>query len=413
MQHRTRANQEAWRRLTSAEPVLVNVALAGEAVPGFTPTTILTSGPPLPWSEYAGAQRKAILYGALYERLAASEEEADRLIREGKIEVEPCHHHGCVGSVAGIYTASMPVFMVENQTQGNFGFCNFYEGESPRRLNYGVWGDDVRQRLEVIDTTLAPVLGEAIRRRGGLPLKPLMARALRMGDELHSRNTAATMLFTRALLPQLLEMHREGFPGVAETVRFLDESDYTYLRLSMAASKAATDAARDVEGSSMVVAMSISCKEFGIRVSGLGEEWFRGPHATAEGKFFDGFTADDISWMGGESQVTEVAGLGGFAQACAFPLQAYQGGSPEVMIANNLAMYDITLGEHPDYRIPFFGFRGTPVGIDIFKVLETGILPVIDAGLGGKDGGQIGAGFIRAPRECFELAAEAYRDRYG
>lgn len=413
IERRERANQEAFRRLTSADPVLVDVRAAGEVVPGMTPTTILTSGPPHRWEEYVGPQRRALSYGAMHEGLAATEEEAAKRFASGELTIEPCHHHGCVGSVAGIYTASMPVFVVENGTGDNVGFCNFYEGEAQRRLNYGTYGDDVKARLDFIEQVAAPVIGQAVLASGGIPLKPIMSRALRMGDELHSRNTAATVLFARALFPHLVGGTGEEVERVRQALAFLEASDYFFLRLSMAASKVAVDAAQAVEGSSMVSTMSISCNGYGIRVSGLGDEWFVGPHAVVEGHFFDGYDADDLVWMGGESQVTETAGLGGFAQACAFPLQRYQGGTPQAMIENNLAMYRITIGEHPDYFIPYFQFRGTPTGIDIFKVVETGITPVIDGGLGGRDGGQIGAGVLRAPIECFELAVDAYQARYG
>lgn len=409
---REEANQIAFDRLTGADPVLVDVRLAGEVIPGMTSNTVLTSGPPHPWEQYHGPQRQALVYGAIYEGLAESEEEAAAKYAAGEILIEPCHHHGCVGSVAGIYTSSMPVFVVSNVAGDNYAFCNFYEGESRRRLNYGTYGEDVRQRLEFINEVLAPVIGDAVRASGGIPLKSMMSRALRMGDELHSRNTAATVLFTRMLFPYLLDTGG-GIDKVRQTLSFLAESDYFFLRLSMAASKAAVDAAADIDASSVVTTMSISCNGYGIRVSGLGSEWFVGPEPVVQGHFFEGYTADDLVWMGGESQVTETAGLGGFAQACAFPLQKYQGGTPEVMIANNLDMYRITVGEHSDYFIPFFQFRGTPVGIDIFKVLETGITPVIDGGLGGRDGGQIGAGVLRAPLECFEQAAAAYEAKYG
>jgi hypothetical protein len=407
------ANQVAFERLTTADPILVDVRPAGDVIPGFESNTILTSGPPHSWEEYVGGQRNAIIYGALFEGLAGTEREAERKLAAGEIQVDPCHHHGCVGSVAGIYTASMPVFVVKNATHGNLGFCNFYEGESRRRLNYGVYGDDVRDRLLFIQEVVAPVIKEAVHVSGGIRLKPIMARALRLGDELHSRNTAATLLFTRELFRSLLEVHQTRPEHVEQSLAFLAESDYFFLRLSMAASKASVDAAHGVEGSSLVSTMSLSCQGFAIRVSGLEGEWFRGPPAVVQGKFFEGFSEVDLHWMGGESQVAETNGLGGFAQACAFPLQTYQGGTPEAMIRMNEAMYQITFGEHPDFKIPFFGYRGTPTGIDLLKVVDTGTTPVIDAGLGGRDGGQIGAGVLRAPIECFERAAAAFEDRYG
>lgn len=412
-QQRNEANRLAFDRMTGTDPVLVDIQRAGDVIPGMTPTTILTSGPPLDWPQYTGPQRNALIYGAMYEGLAEDEDDAIEKFDAGAIQIEPCHHHGAVGSVAGIYTASMPVFVVENRAGGSTGYCNLYEGESHRRLNYGVYGPDVKERLDRVNGVIADVIGEAVRAAGGVELKPMMSRALRMGDELHSRNTAATVLFTRALAPELVRLGQSSADEVQETLAFLAESDYFFLRLSMAASKAAVDAAHGIEHSSVVSTMSLSCKGFGIRVSGLGDEWFTGPHCTVDGHYFDGYSADDLVWMGGESLVTETAGLGGFAQVNAFPLQRYQGGSPQAMIANNLEMYEITVGEHPDYLIPFFEFRGTPTGIDLFKVVESGITPVIDGGLGGRDGGQIGAGVIRAPMECFEKAAEAYQRRYG
>lgn len=409
---RSAANTLAYQRLCEAEPILRDVLPALEAVPGMEPNLVLTSGPALPFEEYIGGQRKAIVYGAMYEGLGSSYEEAERLLREGSIRVGACHDHGCVGSVAGIYTASMPVFVVENTAHGNTGYCNFYEGESRKRLNYGFYDDDVRDQLRRIDDQIAPVIGNAVRRSGGVPLKPLMRRALHMGDELHSRNTAATLLFGRELFHHLLDLAGTRRAEVEQTLDFLAASDYFFLRISMAAGKAIADGARAVEHSSVVTAMSIYCSGYAIRVSGLGDEWFLGPFPTVEARLFEGYTESDIEWIGGESLITETVGLGGFAQAAAFPLQSYQGGSPTAMVENNVAMYDITVGENSDFRIPYLGYRGTPTGIDIFKVAQTGITPVLDAGLAGRDGGQIGAGVVRAPIECFTEAVAAYRRRY-
>ncbi len=411
---RAAANAEAVGRMTSAEPLLIDVRPAGEAIPGMTGRTILTSGPPMPWPEYYGGQRNAVIYGALYEGLASDPADADAKLSDGRITLAATHDHGCVGSVAGIYTASMPVFVVENTTAGNRAYCNFYEGESRYRLNYGSYNDDVRRGLDFLRDGLAPVLRDVIRACGGVPLKPLIGRALRMGDELHSRNTAATTLFARELTPYFIDYAVAGSKRQAlEVLRFLFASDYSFLRLSMAAAKAMADAARDVPAASVVTAMTISCRNFAIRVSGLGDDWFTGPLPEVSCKLFDGFTDDDVEWIGGESHITETVGLGGFAQAAAFGLQAYQGGSAAEMIKMNSLMYDITVAEHPDFKIPYYGFRGTPVGIDIFKVVQTGITPVIDGGLAGKNGGQIGAGILRAPMDCFTAAERAYLRAFG
>ncbi|HVD10603.1 MAG TPA: DUF1116 domain-containing protein [Gaiellaceae bacterium] len=407
-----RANAEVLERLWASEPVLVDVRPALDVVPGMTPETVLTSGAPLAWDGYYGGQRSGLIGGALYEGLAVDAEEADALIRAGKIRIATCSEHGCVGSLAGIYTASMPVFVVENAKGGNRAFCNLFEGPSPARLNYGVYNETVRTSLGFIGAVIGPVLGEAVRRAGGVPLRPIVRRALHMGDELHSRNTAATLLFTRELFPTLLELADERRDEVQQTLEYLGSSDYFFLRLSMASSKATADAAHGVEGSSIVSAMTFSCRTFAIRVSGLGDTWFEAPMPPMEPKLFDGYTGDDIEYMGGESIINETVGLGGFAQAAAFPLQEYQGGSAERMVETNLEMYEITAGEHPEFKIPFLGFRGVPTGIDVYRVVDTGIAPAMDIGVAGRGGGQIGAGVLRAPLACFEEAVTEHRRRY-
>ena len=410
---RAKANAETLARLNASDPVLVDVRPAGEVVPGMTPDMVLTSGRPMGWADYTGGQRQALIYGAVFEGLAKDEADAAAKFAAGKIKIGACHEHGCVGSVAGIYTASMPVFVVENRAQGNRGFCNFYEGASRKRLNYGSYDETVRQALRFIEAVLAPVIGEAVKSAGGIPLKPIMTRAVHMGDELHSRNTAGSVLFTRELVPQFLKLAAKDAERIRQTLEFLQLNEYFFLRLGMAAAKSMADAAHGIEGSSVMTAMTISCRDFAIRVGGLGGEWFAGPHAVVEAQLFEGFTKDDIEWIGGESHITETVGLGGFAQAAAFALQKYQGGSADAMVATNRKMYDITVGESSAFQIPYFGYRGTPTGVDIFRVLDSGTTPVIDGGLAGKGGGQIGAGILRAPIECFQKAAAAYTKRYG
>jgi hypothetical protein len=406
-----RANNEAYRRLCDADPLLVDVIPAAEAIAGFKTNTILTSGPQLAWDDYQGGQRAAIIGSALFEGLAKDERDADAQIRAGKIEVLPCHRFACVGSLAGVYTASMPVLVVKNRAHGNIAYCNFYEGTNPRRLNYGVYDDGVRERLIFVNDVIAPVLRDAVRAAGGIPLRPIMQRALHMGDELHSRNTAASLLFTRELFPQLLRVAEKNREGVDATVQALTADHYFFLRLSMAAAKVTADAAHGIDNSSLITAMSFNCREFAIRVSGLGDEWFCGPHPIVEAKLFDGHTPDEITWMGGESIIIETIGLGGLAQAAAFPLQTYQGGSPEAMAANNLQMYDIVVGEHPTFKIPYFSYRGTPTGIDLRQVIARKITPIMDIGIAGKNGGQIGAGLVRAHIGCFEKAFQAFERR--
>ena len=410
---RTEANELAFEKLTASEPILRDIRPAIEVLPGMTATVILTSGVTMPWGEYTGGQREAIIGGALFEGLAGGREEAIHRLDNGEIRVKGCQDYGCVGSLAGIYTASMPVFVVENRTFGNLGYCNLYEGTNPRRLNYGVYDTGVHERLMFIQEVVAPVIAEALRTSEGIPLKPVMQRALHMGDELHSRNTAASLLFMSELFPLLLAADINRQEAVKQSLEAITADHYFFLRLSMAAAKATADAAHGIDGSSMVTAMTFNCRGFSIRVSGLGDELFPGPHASVEAKLFDDHSEDEITWMGGESPIIETIGAGAFAQAAAFPLQQYQGGTPRAMIERNLELYGITVGENPDFHIPYLCYRGTPTGIDIFRVLETGTLPSMDIGIAGRDGGQIGAGVVHAPIECFEAAVQAYLHKYG
>lgn len=414
-QKRAEANAAVFEKISSSRPMLTGVAPALEVVPGMTPNTILTSGAPLDWSEYAGGQRRAIINAAIYEGLADDESQAISKLDSGAITVSTTQEHNCIGSVAGIYTASMPVLIVKDAEHGNSAFCNLYEGKSRYRLNYGAYNTEVYEGLKWLEHTLGPVLSDALSINGPIDLVPLMARALRLGDELHSRNTAGTLLFERELTGSLFKLAQrdKDYEVIQEVLDFFDANDYTFLRIGMAAAKATADAAHGVEYSSVLTGMAINCREFAIRVSGLGDEWFRGAFPDLEGRFFEGFTAADAEWIGGESCVTETIGLGGFAQACAPTLMDYQGGTYQAMLDNNLAMYEITVGENRNYQIPAFDFRGTPTGIDLFKVLQSDVTPVIDGGLAGKEGGQIGAGVLRTNRDVFVAAANSYLTQYG
>ncbi len=404
-------NDLAFERLTTAQPVLTGVRPALEAIPGMTKETLLTSGPTMDWEAYTGGQREALIGGALYEGLANDREQAIERLRTGTIRIRGCQELSAVGSLAGIYTASMAVFVVKNMTTGNIAYCNLYEGKAPQRLNYGVYNAEVHERLAYIDQQIAPLIGQAVDALGGIELLPIMKRALNMGDELHSRNTAASLLFSRALFPGLLKLNDAPRDALEALVEILAEDNYFFLRLSMAAAKCIADAAHDIPGSSIVTAMCFNCQGFAIRVSGLADEWITGPHAAVEAKLFEGHSPSEITWMGGESPITETVGLGGFAQAAAFPLQDYQGGEPMEMVSRNLALYDIVHGENSVFRIPFLKFRGTPTGIDVHKVVETGVLPQMDIGIAGSGGGQIGAGTVRAPMACFTAAAKKLATR--
>ncbi|WP_319453031.1 MULTISPECIES: DUF1116 domain-containing protein [unclassified Mycobacterium] len=396
-------NDVAISRLGAVQPVLVDVARAIDVVPGLRPNVILTSGPTMPWSEYRGGQRTAALGAAVYEGLATDLDAAAAAFDAGALEVAGCQEYGCVGSLAGVTSPSMPVVVVEDTASGERSYCTLFEGETPDRLNYGVWNEAVRNNLNLLADVIAPALGAAIRRSGGIALLPIMQRALRQGDELHSRNTAASLLLLREIVPALSDADADA----RELIAYLTAGDYFFLRPAMAAAKLLTSAMVGVPRSSIVTSMAMSCRQFGIKVSGLGDRWFTGPLPTFEHyRLVVGYTLDDAQFMGGESIITEVAGLGAFAQTSAFTLQDYQGGVAN-MIAANSEMYEISHGESPHFLLPYFGFRGSPTGIDVHEVVRTAITPVMDIGIAGRAGGQIGAGLARAPLEPFAAASAA------
>jgi len=373
---------------------------------------LLHAGPPITWDRMSGPLRGAVIGALLYEGWAESREEAEKLASGGEIEYSPCHEHSSVGPMAGVVSPSMPVFIVENKTHGNRAYCTLNEGLG-KVLRYGAYSQEVLERLRWMADVLAPVLKKAVELAGGVDLKSLIAQALHMGDEVHNRNRAATSLFVRAIAPYLLDT---GYPlrDIRRTLEFVNSNDHFFLNLSMPSCKAMLEAAHGVPKSTMVTVMTRNGTEFGIKVSGLGDEWFTGPAQRVKGLYFLGFTDDDANPDIGDSSITETAGLGGFAMAAAIPIVQFVGGTPEDAVGFSRRMYSITLQESKSFTIPVLGFRGTATGIDLRKVVETGILPQINTGIAHKDPGvgQVGAGLVNPPWECFEKAFVAFAEKY-
>lgn len=406
------ANQRAVAQLCASRPVLTGFPIAGEALE-LPREVILASGPTLPFEQYTGGQRAGIVGAVLYEGLADTPEAAEAALVAGKVQVRGCQEFNCVGSLAGVTSASMPVAAVRDDTTNLNGFCTLYEGDSADRLNYGAYSAATRANLDQLRDRVAPALQCLLDRAGGaVELTPLMARALTMGDELHSRNTAATLLFLRELLIRGKGTSQDLDTTLEAALQSLGD-DYFFLRISMAASKVLARSMHGIEGSSIVTAMAFSCREFGIQVSGLGDRWFTGPLPTFEAlRLEDGFSTADLEFMGGESVITEVVGLGGMAQAAGLPLFRSSGRSAATMVGRTEAMYAITHAEHPTFRIPSLNYRGTPLGIDVLSVAHTGTTPYLDIGAAGRSRRQIGGGVARAPLEPFLRAEAALRDAH-
>ena len=405
------ANQDAYGRYLSSHPVLLGVGTAGAELPQMGERMILHAGPPIAWESMCGPMRGAIMGAILYEGWAKGIDPARSLASSGEITFDSCHHHGAVGPMSGIISPSMPVWIVSDPEHGNRAYSNFNEGLG-KVLRFGAHGPDVIDRLTWMQEALAPTLDATLQKLGPLELKPLMAQALHMGDEIHNRNDAASALLLKRLVPTMLRTDCSR-DHVAAAVEFLAENDHFFLNISMAACKVMLDAAHGVEGSSMVTAMSRNGVEFGIRVSGTGDTWFTMPAPVVDGLFFPGYTCDDAAPDLGDSAIAETAGVGGFAMAASPAIVQFVGGSPRDAIANTYEMTHITLGRNGALTLPALDFSGVPSGIDVRKVVDTGIAPIINTGIAHREAGigQIGAGITRAPMDCFAQAVSALAAR--
>ena len=400
------ANKKVLEIILTGKPVLTGMSTAIEVIPGMKKDMILHSGPPITWDRMCGPTRGAIIGALIYEGLAGTVEESEKLAASGKISYAPCHEHASVGPMAGIISASMPVFIIQNETYGNTAYCTLNEGLG-KVLRYGAFGPEVIEKLRWMEKTMYPVLKKAIEKLGKIDLRNLISQALHMGDEVHNRNRAATSLFYRTIAPAIVETCDDKNDTV-RVLNFINGNDHFFLNLSMPAAKACLDAARNVPFSSIAVVMARNGTDFGVQLSGTGDQWFVGKSPVPDALFFPGFTKDDANPDIGDSAITETLGLGGFAIAAAPAIAQFVGGTAQDAVQYTLDMYEITAGESNAFQIPSLNFRGTPTGIDVRKVIEKNITPFIDTGVAHKNPGvgQVGAGVLSAPMEPFKNAYE-------
>ena len=403
------ANAEAFRRIAAADPVLVDVAPAGEVIPGLKDRMILHSGPPVGWARMCGAQRGACIGMCLFEGWADSPEAAARMLEAGEIALEPNHPHAAVGPMGGTITRGMWVWVVRNQAFGNTAFCRQVESFQQFGDFSGTALDTLRQWRDV----WAPALRAAVARIGGIPLKPLIAKALLMGDEMHNRVVASSSLFANAVAPALVQC---GLPTgqVINTLYYTGNHPFLFLGLSMAAAKASVDPARGIDASTVVTAMARNGTDFGIQVSGLEGEWFTAPAPRVQGLLLPGWKEEDAGLDMGDSAITETAGWGGFVRAAAPGILNFTGGTAAQALAYSRDMRTITVGQSPDYLIPALDFEGSALAIDIRKVVQSNLVPVIDTAIAHKEPGHgiIGGGLVRPPMECFTRALARFAEKY-
>jgi len=407
------ANRRVLDRIARSEPILYDVRLAGEIMPFKNGKTILHAGPPINWPNMSGAMRGAIIGAILYEKWAHSLDDAMALANSTKISYYSTHDFGIVAPMAGIITPSMYLLCVKNLTFDKMAFSNLNEGLG-QVLRFGCYKNEVLTHLHWLNEVLGPILKATLKLTGPIALRPIMINAVKSGDECHNRHVAANKFFIDFLRPYLIRIGLHHF-DVVKVLEYIERNYYFFLNISLAACKSIADATSDIPYSTIVSALSRNGYETGIRISGLGDSWYVDKSFIPSGNFFDGYCLEDANADMGDSTITETVGIGAFAMAAAPQIVDYLGGNADDVIRYSELMYQITFGENKHFQINQFGNRGTPTGIDILKVCETGITPIINTGIAHKDGGigQIGAGYVRAPIGCFEKALNSFEKKYG
>ncbi|MEE8273465.1 MAG: DUF1116 domain-containing protein [Alphaproteobacteria bacterium] len=398
----------------SAEPVLVDVRPAGEVIAGLGERVVLHAGPPIDWARMCGPLKGAVAGAAVLEGWAEDLAAAEALAASGGIAFHPNHHFDAVGPMTGLTTRGMPVMVVENRRFGNRAYCTLNEGLG-KVMRFGGNDAEVLARLGWLARVLAPALSTALDVRGGVALKGIVARGLAMGDELHQRNVACTGLLLREIAPALARAVDDR-ETLAEILAFIAGNDQFFLNVAMVLGKAVMDPARDVAASTIVTAMTRNGTDFGIRVSGTGDTWFTAPVEMPKGLYFPGFGETDANPDMGDSTIIETVGLGGFAMAASPAVAGFVGAGSAADAADyTRAMYEITAGRNPEWTLAALDFAGVPAGIDVRKVVATGIAPLINTGIAHREPGigQVGAGIVRAPLACFEQALTALAEALG
>ena len=409
------ANEAVIQKITEAQPFLIDVKPGKELIPELNERVILHAGPPMKWEDMTDPMKGSCVGAVLFEGWETTEEDARKLLSNGGVKFIPCHSVDAVGPMGGITTGNMPLLVVKNNTDGKKAYCTMNEGIG-KVLRFGAYSSEVVDRLKWMKDVLGPALSKALQKiEGGLNINVIVAKALTMGDEFHQRNIAASALFLKDIMPYLLKSDLSS-KDLEEVTVFLADTDQFFLNIMMATCKVIMDSSRVIEEGSIVTAMTRNGDQFGIRVSGLGEEWFTAPVNTPEGLFFTGYSQEDANPDMGDSAITETFGVGGMAMVASPGVTRFIGaGGFEDALNISEEMREICIANNSNYAIPTWDFQGTCLGIDIRKVVETGITPVINTGIAHKKAGigQIGAGTVRVPLECFTKALEALAKKYG
>lgn len=410
-----KANSQVIDRIKNSQPFLVDVVPAKSVIDILNDKVLLHAGPPIKYEDMTGPMKGSCIGAVLFESWAEDEESAKALLESGKVKFTPCHHVNAVGPMGGITSGNMPVLVVKNKLDGTVAYCIMNEGIG-KVLRFGAYSEEVVNRLKWMRDVLGPVLSKALKKKeDGINLNVIIAKAITMGDEFHQRNIAATLNFLKEITPLIIGLDIDEKEKYS-VIKFLADTDQFFLNIMMAIGKSIVDCARKVISGTVVTTMTRNGCEFGIRISGMGDEWFTAPVNMPHGLYFTGFSEKDANPDIGDSAITETVGVGGMAMIAAPGVTRFvgAGGFEDALRVSN-EMNEICISNNSNWSIPTWDFKGTCLGIDARKVVATGITPLINTGIAHKNPGvgQVGAGTARAPLACFEKAIMAYAKKLG
>ena len=404
-----KANQEAVKRILDARPVWKDVRIAGEVIPGMKKNRIFHTGPPIEWDRMCIPQKASITGAMIFEGFCRDMKEAEVLIKKGEVELDINQNHQCIGPMSGPISYSMAVCEIENKTFGNKAYSGPINSGRKAPIYFGMFTQEAIEVQKWLRDVFAPATSKALKTIGGIDARALCGKAVLMGDELHNRNQAATAIFFTEIIHGYIEADlpkdtfREILSFIAENIEMFWATPH------LAVCKSMLDPAHGIEGSTVCTKMSDNGVEFGIMVAGLKNKWFTAPAPMVKGLYFPGFAEKDCNPDLGGSRIKETAGFGGMCIATSPAICLLVGGTPKQTVEHTLNMYEITLAENPAYQVPYLDFRGIPTGIDVQKVVETGITPIITTAINHKSEniGHIGVGITISPIESFEKALAA------
>lgn len=409
------ANAKIIDIMKNTDPCWIGMKPAIECVPDMQEGIILHSGPDIEWDRMCQTQKEGGINGCLFEGYAKDRDEAEKLLKSGKVLFKSANDYHIVGPGSGIATPSMVVNIVADRNTGVRGFCAPFEGPNRGGLaGWGIFNESIREHLNMVRDIIAPAITKILTSNGGLSMMKIFTRGVEMGDELHSRQDATGLIATNELMKMIFDADYVDDDAKRKCVDLLYGTVRFFHPLGMASAMSLLEAVRNVDYSTVVTAMEGNGVDYGIKVAGLNTNWYTAPSPKIVGEYVSANVDDDdvMPWIG-DSCMLEATGLGGFAAAA----------SPAVMralektlsdgIEQTLEMSNITISENAHYLIPALNYQGSPTGIDILKVLDTGIEPVIHGGMISKTGKRLGAGVAYVPIKCFENAILAYGDKYG